>query len=129
MTQNNYGTSYSGWKIEIWDSADSYIESYSMKDGKTASGTTETFALRPGNYYAVAHYTMSWPYAEPISYSFTLRTVTNPDRVSLNTPKNRKKRKLYLSWKADSFSKGYEVQIAQNKKFTKKKNTHYSFFY
>lgn len=50
-------------------------------------------------------------------------TVKPPKKVSLKSVKNVKGKKAILKWKKLSKVKGYEIQYALNKKFTKKKKT------
>ncbi len=49
--------------------------------------------------------------------------VTAPDKVKKLTAKNKKKKSVTLSWKKVSRAKGYQLQYALNKKFTKKKKS------
>ncbi|MCR5544298.1 MAG: DUF6273 domain-containing protein [Eubacterium sp.] len=49
--------------------------------------------------------------------------VTKPTKVIINTAKNVKKNRLTLKWKKIKDAKGYQVQYALNKKFTKSKKT------
>ncbi len=49
--------------------------------------------------------------------------VTAPAGVKKLTAKNKKKKAVVLSWKTVSGAKGYQLQYAMNKKFTKKKKS------
>ena len=49
--------------------------------------------------------------------------VTAPEGVKKLTAKNNKKKAVALSWKKVSGAKGYQIQYAFNKKFTKKKKS------
>ena len=49
--------------------------------------------------------------------------VTAPAGVKKLTAKNKKKKSVVLSWKTVSGAKGYQLQYAMNKKFTKKKKS------
>ena len=48
-------------------------------------------------------------------------TVKKPSKVSGLTVKNKKKKKMIISWRWKANVSGFQIQYAQNKKFTKKK--------
>ena len=50
-------------------------------------------------------------------------TVKKPAKVKITKAKNVKTKKLTVKWKKTSKAKGYQIQIATNKKFTKGKKT------
>ena len=50
-------------------------------------------------------------------------SVSKPGKVSGVKAKNKKKKKMAVSWKRKTGVSGYQIQYAQNKKFTKKKKT------
>ena len=52
--------------------------------------------------------------------------VTKPAKVKSVKLKNKKKKKIKVTWKKVSGAKGYQIQYAQNKKFTKKKKEKYA---
>lgn len=51
------------------------------------------------------------------------QTVKKPAKVKITKAKNVKTKKLTVKWKKTSKAKGYQIQIASNKKFTKGKKT------
>ena len=51
------------------------------------------------------------------------QTVKKPGKVKITKAKNVKTKKLTVKWKKTSKAKGYQIQIASNKKFTKGKKT------
>ncbi len=51
------------------------------------------------------------------------QTVKKPAKVKITKAKNVKTKKLTVKWKKVSKAKGYQIQIATNKKFTKGKKT------
>ena len=51
------------------------------------------------------------------------QTVKKPGKVKITKAKNVKTKKLIVKWKKTSKAKGYQIQIASNKKFTKGKKT------
>jgi len=51
------------------------------------------------------------------------QTVKKPAKVKITKAKNVKTKKLTVKWKKTSKAKGYQIQIATNKKFTKGKKT------
>ena len=51
------------------------------------------------------------------------QTVKKPGKVKITKAKNVKTKKLTVKWKKISKAKGYQIQIAYNKKFTKGKKT------
>ena len=51
------------------------------------------------------------------------QTVKKPGKVKITKAKNVKTKKLTVKWKKTSKAKGYQIQIATNKKFTKGKKT------
>lgn len=51
------------------------------------------------------------------------QTVKKPGKVKITKAKNVKTKKLTVKWKKVSKAKGYQIQIASNKKFTKGKKT------
>ena len=53
-------------------------------------------------------------------------TISKPSKVVFRSAKGKKGRKVSLSWKKVSGAKGYQLQYAQNKKFTKKKKSEFT---
>lgn len=51
------------------------------------------------------------------------QTVKKPGKVKITKAKNVKTKKLTVKWKKTSKAKGYQIQIASNKKFTKGRKT------
>lgn len=86
---------------------------------ETISGGTHRYsmAVPAGTYYLTI-------YNEDSDYGGTYTIITklkNFKKTSLKAVKNVKPRKLKVKWKRVSNVSGYQVQIARNKKFTKKK--------
>ncbi len=58
-----------------------------------------------------------------ISKKVTNSNTKRPGKVKITYRKNKKSRKVLLKWKKVSGAKGYQLQYALNKKFTKKKKS------
>ena len=66
---------------------------------------------------------IDFPDLPELSVVDTQPVVTAPAKVQKVTAKNKKKQSVTLSWQKISGAKGYQIQYALNKKFTKKKKS------
>ena len=58
-----------------------------------------------------------------IHYNYGTSPATNPSPTKVKSAKNQKGKKVLVTWKRKASAKGYQVQYALNKKFTKKCKT------
>lgn len=84
-----------------------YLLSYSYN---TNPGKAYGFIYGVGDFYGTKRFT------------FNIK-VTPPKKAAVKKVKSKKKKRLTVYWKRDSKATGYQVVIAQNKKFKKGKKT------
>lgn len=129
------------------------VESYNEIDGLDGCGATAMFEYASGKYTDLGYQysqmgnpagynanvipeskRFNWDdriiettTAEPITAAPTKATTkakaTKPGKVSLNKPKNVKKKSVKLSWNKVSGAVSYQIKYALNKKLTKKAKT------
>ena len=100
-----------------WSKADAVVVSESEESGSGATETEKpTASPKPAKEPTVTPELTIEPTNRPAK-------VTAPEGVKKLTAKNNKKKAVALSWKKVSGAKGYQIQYAFNKKFTKKKKS------
>ena len=102
-----------------WSKADTVVVSESEESGSGATETEKpTASPEPTNEPTETEK----PTVSPKPTNKPTKA-TAPEGVKKLTAKNKKKKAVALSWKKVSGAKGYQLQYALNKKFTKKKKS------